>query len=79
MTPEGLQFLPRLIGSYNMERIMTLLDRFRSSSDFSFSDFALVEKSQNRQDLPPKDIATVRVNSPYTEPYIFGAFAKENI
>jgi hypothetical protein len=79
MTPEALQWLPELIGAYNMERIMTLLGRFRSSSDFSFSDFALVEKSQNRQDLPPKDIATVYVNSPSTKPYICEAFAKQNV
>lgn len=64
MSPEGLQWLPGLIGSYNMERIMILLNRFRSSSDLSFSDFTLTEKHQSRQCLPPKEIAAVYVDSP---------------
>ncbi|KAJ5623209.1 hypothetical protein N7490_011814 [Penicillium lividum] len=63
MSSQCLQWLPGVIGSYNMERIMVLLNRFRSSSHLSFGDFTLAEKQQSRQDLPPKDIAAIYVDN----------------
>lgn len=42
---------------------MILLNRFRSSSDFSFSDFTLTEKHHSRQGFPPREIAASYVDS----------------
>lgn len=57
---------------------MILLNRFRSSSDFSFSDFTLAEKHHSRQGLPPRDIATLYVDSLSPKYYLHEAYA-ENI
>lgn len=42
---------------------MILLNRFRSASDFSFSDSTLTKNHHSRQGLPPRDIAALYVDS----------------